>query len=83
MLKKTVRRIERILLNETVDRCARATKFAVGGGALAYGSWYGLDDFACGAPSAACVMFAGLATLVGLTAFAMLGAAAEDETDGG
>jgi len=82
MITKIIERIERILLNETVDRCARATKFAVGGGTLVYGAWYGLDEIKCGAPSTACFMFAGLATMVGLTAFAMLGAV-DDETDAG
>ena len=82
MLTKTIQRIERILLNDSVDRCARATKFAVGGGALVYGAWHGLDEIKCGAPSTACFMFAGLATLVGLTALSLLGAV-DDEMDGG
>ena len=68
MFIKTSQRIERILLNDVVDRCVRASKLAVGGGVVTYGAWRGLDFTKCGAAVISCVMFAGLSTLLGMIA---------------
>ena len=78
---KHLKRIERILLNETVDRCVRTTKFVVGGSAVVYASWHGLDFVRCGAGMTACFIFAALSTLLGLTAFSIL--SSSDEPEGG
>ena len=78
---KTIQQIERMLTNDLVDRCARATKFAVGGGVAVYATWRGLDYQRCGAGITACLMFASLSTLLGLTALSLL--ISGDEPDGG
>ena len=78
---KTIRRIERLLTNDIVDRCARTTKFAVGGGVALYAAWRGLDYTRCGAGITACFMFASLSTLLGLTAISLL--ISGDEPEGG
>ena len=78
---KTIQRIERMLTNDVVDRCARATKFAVGSGATVYLTWRGLDYTRCGAGITACLMFASLSTLLGLTALTLL--ISGDEPEGG
>jgi hypothetical protein len=78
---KTIQRIERILTNDVVDRCARTTKFAIGGGAALYATWRGLDYHHGGAGLTACLMFASLSTLLGVTALALL--ISGDEPEGG
>jgi hypothetical protein len=81
MFTKTIQRIERILLNDTVGRCMRATKFSVTGGIVTYAAWRSLDIPHCGAGITACVMFASLSTLLGLTTLFML--TGGDEPEGG